>query len=384
MSGKEKTGLYIHVPFCSKRCSYCDFYSSTDVHVERIRAYVESVKQSLRAWAPQLKEGEISTIYFGGGTPAMLGRYIIEVLEEIHSCFVVDSDAEITVEANPGSLSGDIVEEWIGAGVGRISIGVQSFDKDALKVLGRFHTVEDTMKALALLDECEVTVSLDLMCGIPYQNSDSWKAQLEMAIACDPDHISIYPLTLEEGTVLAQKVEERAVPEPSEDEVARQMQLAHYMLSEAQPRPNQKANYAKPSKESRHNLGYWSGVPYLGIGPSAASMFREEDGTRIRGIVHSSLDCFLESAQQIDRAQWDEFEALNAEKAVREGIMLGMRLMRGVEESCVDQAGLSDVFEELVTKGLVEHGGNPNRFRPTSEGWLLGNEIYGAIWNQSR
>ena len=385
MSRTDKhIGLYIHVPFCLRRCSYCDFYSLTDTRKERVEAYVESVKESLAAWSPSCRGHLVGTIYFGGGTPAMLGRYICDIIEEIRSHFELADQIEITVEANPGSLSGDIVGEWVEAGVNRISLGVQSFDKDALKLLGRSHTVDDTMRALALLDEHEVAVSIDLMCGIPNQDQDAWRAQLEMGIACDPDHLSIYPLTFEEGTDLAQRVASEAIIAPDADEVALQMEMARDLLTDDGYHHYEVANYAKPGRESRHNLGYWQAVPYVGIGSAAASMLNCEDGSRIRGINHASLDAFLGDPQRVEATRFDEVEILSAEEAAREDLMLGMRLMQGVDAVPVRQTGLEDVFEQLCGAGLVRRCGDPGRYQPTPAGWLLGNEIYGAIWNQSR
>ena len=394
-------GLYIHAPFCAKRCSYCDFYSTTDVRVERVGRYVEAVQRELREWSMCCTAATISTIYFGGGTPSLLGHHITRILETIGACFTVQADAEITVEANPGSLDHDILMQWVASGVNRISLGVQSFDKEVLKVLGRGHSIDDTMKALSLLDETGVEVSIDLMCSVPCQDTSAWRAQLEMAIACEVGHISVYPLTLEKNTLLARQVAAGQITLPDDEEGADQMMLAHELLGEAGFEHYEVSNYARPYKRARHNMGYWTGVPYLGIGPSAASMVPLDDGTRLRAIAHTTLDHFIRASdqkQKADRPQdnsvlslsalewWSQGarEILDVEDAIREDIMLTMRTKDGVESLHVEEAGLFEVFETLCAQGLVFFDDRAGRYRPTARGYLLGNEIYSAIWNRPR
>ena len=374
-------GIYIHVPFCISRCYYCDFYSTTDLRVEYVKDYVDAVIESLQARSVHFEGLAVQTIYFGGGTPAILGRHLVDIIDAIHECYYVADNVEITIEANPGSLSPDIVNEWVGSGVSRISLGVQAFDPAVLKAIGRSHTVDDTMRSLAFLDEVDVAVSIDLMCGLPQQDLGKWRAQIDMAIACEPDHISVYPLTVEEGTAMHTMVNDGSLTIPEPDEVAEQMDVADHALQSAGYEHYEIANYAKPGKRSRHNVGYWSAIPYLGIGPSAASMLTNKDGSRRRGIAHSTIESFIADPILMDTHKWSEYEELTPQEARCEDLMLGMRMMEGVESFEVGANGLEEVFESLCSKGLVEFDEENERYRPTDIGWLLGNEIFGEIWS---
>ncbi|MCL2818334.1 MAG: radical SAM family heme chaperone HemW [Actinomycetia bacterium] len=377
-------GLYIHVPFCVSRCHYCDFYSTTDLRVENIARYVKATKKALTGWGSQLADHRIATIYFGGGTPGLLGDHLCELMTCVRDAFEVSDGAEVSVEVNPTNLDSETLARWIDSGVGRISLGVQSFDERVLKVLGRSHTSSDTMKALAILDEADVSVSLDLICGVPHLGFEGWRAQIEMAIACDPDHISIYPLTVEEKTPLHELAENGEISMPDEDEVADQMILSETMLSDAGYVHYEVSNYSKDGKCSRHNTSYWTSVPYLGIGPQAASMRNELNGSRKRMVMHSTLEDYTNEPVRLTEEEWMECETLTPSEAICEDIMLGMRLLKGVEEKKVQITGLDTVFEELVMSGLVTLDHDTERYVPTQRGWLLGNEVYSAIWNSSK
>jgi len=376
----DELALYIHVPFCIKRCAYCDFYSTKDTGIETVRAYVAATVTAISAAEEMFSDAKVPTIYFGGGTPAMLGLRILDVLDAVRGAFTVLPDAEITIEANPGSLDPEILEQWMNAGVTRISLGVQSFDKDTLRLLGRGHTVDDIMRAVSLLDDAGSTFSIDLMCGVPKTRDSQWRDQIEMAIACEPDHISIYPLTVEEGTAYAEKLEAGELILPESTEVADQMQQAKRMLQDAGYEHYEVANYAKPGKRSRHNVGYWKGRQYFGIGPSAASMLNHSDGSRFRGVAHETLDAFLENPIRMNYEQWSLVEHLDAKQVQREDLMLGMRMSDGVSIADVEMADLRDDFEKLVSHGLVTRNEQQDRYVPTESGWLLGNEIFATIW----
>ncbi|MCL2025003.1 MAG: radical SAM family heme chaperone HemW [Coriobacteriia bacterium] len=380
-------GLYIHVPFCMKRCNYCNFYTTTDTGVERVCSYVAAVKTAIKGWASSwTSTRSLATIYFGGGTPSILGRHLIDILAIIREVCAVAECAEITVEANPASLDAEIMQEWVAAGINRISLGVQSFDAAALRTLGRAHTVEDIFRTVALLDEMsagtDLSYALDLICGVPGQDEAAWRSVVEMAIACDPAHVSVYPLTVEEDTPLAAAVASGAVEMLTDDNIAQQMLTARALLTAAGYQHYEVANYMLPEHEGQHNTGYWTGVEYLGIGPCAASMFMQEDGSRVRFTAHATRDEFLADPVRIQSTRWHEHEVLTPAEAMREDLMLGMRLIRGIRAQKVAEANVTIVFEQLCADGLVRFDAVTECFVPTDRGWLLGNEMYAAVWSE--
>ena len=359
-------GLYIHVPFCVSKCGYCDFAS---LAVPRdhpdMDAYLERTIMDIRNYAKQGDLADIETIYIGGGTPTYLGsRRLSSLLYALSvSLDLTKEGLEFTIEANPESVEERLIKDLWALGINRISIGVQSFDDNVLSFLGRAHDSNGAHKAIEAAHERFENVSIDLMCGIPGFPAETFYKSLETAINAGVTHISVYPLSIEEHTPFFNAVMAGLIDEPDDDMQAEQMERAREILSAAGFARYEIANYAKPGFESRHNCSYWTGKPYLGIGPSATTM-TQNDEHRMRvtdGTVSDSLD----------RPQMEA-----------EDLMLGMRLAAGISDERLRraQACLPDartIFEGLERDGLVvfEQGS----WRPTSRGWLLGNEIFGRI-----
>ena len=357
--------LYIHIPFCASRCLYCDFTTSAVPRDdEQIASYVDDLCIQVRRLSKQGEFGGLETIYIGGGTPTHIGLgRLTQLIYTLSLSINLEQIREFTVEANPESLTASMVKDIFALGVDRLSIGVQSFDDEVLRLLGRAHDAEKARDAIRLARERFGNVSIDLMCGIPGQSDASFERSLHTAIDANVSHVSIYPLTVEDGTPLAKAIRRRRFPDIDEDIQARHMELAERILGEAGFSRYEVANYALPGFESRHNTAYWSGVTYLGR--SAATMTQNAE-RRMR-----KQDGFVT-------------DDLNPVQMLAEDLMLAMRMSRGVEESRVAQAKrlLPDVercFEELEELGLVFR--EDGRYKPTRTGWLCGNELYGRIFD---
>lgn len=264
--------LYLHIPFCRAKCLYCDFDSRALTGCaleEAIGAYCEGLSAQVDAHGNAGELSAVETVYVGGGTPSLLGGRLVGLVDYVRSyCEPV----EFTCEANPESFTLDLAQALRAAGVTRISLGVQSLNASELKAIGRIHSAEQAMLAVAQAKAAGFSTSCDVMCGLPGQTLDTFAETLRSLVALNPDHVSVYPLQLEEGTPLARMEEAGDVEVPDEDFQAQCMDLAAEVLEEAGYERYEVASYAKPGHRCRHNIAYWTGKPYLGLGRSAASM----------------------------------------------------------------------------------------------------------------
>lgn len=359
--------LYIHIPFCKSRCIYCDFCTeAVDANSEGVRNYLDRLMLDLRVASSEGKLEAIETVYIGGGTPTHLGHdKLVELVYFLSTTLFMKNVKEFTIEANPESLTEEIVKDIYALGVNRISLGVQSFHDDDLKTLSRVHDAARAKEAVNIASSRFDNVSIDLMCGLPGQTLDDWKDNLSQASELPISHISIYPLTVEERTPLYKQCMRGKMPWPDDDLQADMMEAAAKFLTSKGFRRYEVASYAKPGFESKHNCIYWTGIPYIGFGTSAATM-TQNDELRIRtqdGIV----------TDQLNRPQMEA-----------EDLMLGMRMSDGVSDDRVNRASaylprLNDTFLKLIHDGLVVH--ENGRYRPTERGWLCGNELYAAIFD---
>ncbi len=358
--------LYIHVPFCVKRCGYCDFATQAMRRDDpRIDDYVERLVLDIRRYSKNEELGSIESVYIGGGTPSHIGpNRLSSLLYAISvSCDLTREGLEFTMEANPESLDERIVRDIWALGVNRLSIGVQSFDDEVLTILGRAHDADKALGAIAMAHDRFENVSVDLMCGIPGQSSQSFARSVEQAIEAGVTHVSVYPLTIEPHTAFDKAVLAGEMEEPDDDVEAEHMQIAEKILCESGFARYEVASYARPGYDSRHNTAYWTGVPYIGIGESATTMTQNEE-RRMRVMNNEVVD-------DLDRPQMEA-----------EDLMLGMRMSRGVSDervACAAQYvdGVMDALCELAEKGYVEHA--DGRWRPTRQGWLCGNDLYGRL-----
>lgn len=384
--------LYIHVPFCASKCAYCDFASVSGASDDIVRAVFTGIRTQVRRWAVTGLSGVLDTVYVGGGTPSRYPEEVIRVLDYAREHLAVRDGAEITIEANPDSMDFDVARACATAGVTRVSIGVQSFDDGVLRVLGRRHDSQAAWDACRAVRSAGLDLAVDLICGVPGQTITSWSETLARAVATGAHHVSVYPLSVEDGTSLQVAIGTGLLDEPDPDLAAEMMILAEATLGYHSLSRYEVANYAEGSEyESRHNTAYWSGRQYIGVGPGAHGML---DATTAR--VVGMLDIGDSTTERVrygnagDIDEWlvghgDTSEMLTAEEVAREDVMLGMRLVRGVPWSRAHDAGLGEIMESLAADDLVELVSDavskpgPN-WRTTQRGWLLGNQVFSRIW----
>jgi len=382
--------VYIHVPVCRSKCSYCDFYSRSDVGSTEHPRLVRHTLALLRGWIiPDVRRAPLHTLYVGGGTPTVLGQELVTLIKGVAAILPFTSDAEVTVEANPESLTPALVEALADAGVTRVSVGVQSLDDGALERLDRRHDSAAAMAALRSVAEAGLEPAADLICGIPGMSAAAWERSLEGVVEAGAVHVSVYPLTVEEGTPLAERIAAGTAEAPDEDAVVDGMDAAARTLEALGLERYEVANYAMPGHRSRHNTAYWTGRPYIGVGGGAhgmldaaharACMLAPDDGRDVGRVRYSYVADPFPGDQPSPLAS---LELLTTLEAAREDAMLGMRMTDGIDESVAERAGVVGVMESLVDDGLVEH--DNGRWRPTTRGWLLGNEVFGRIWNAER
>ncbi len=357
--------LYLHVPFCTSRCAYCDFATQAlPASDPAVDTYVEALALSVRRAGRAGELGAVETVYVGGGTPSHAGLSRLSLLlYTLSTSMHLTPEVECTMEANPESLTGRMVADVWALGVNRLSIGVQSFDDAVLRTLGRAHDADAALRAIEAAKERFDNVSVDLMAGVPGQSLASFTSSVARAIAAGVTHVSIYPLVIEENTPFGHALERGELQEPDEDEQAEAMEEAARLLAHAGFSRYEVASYAQPGFACRHNRAYWSGVPYLGLGRSATTMAQTAEG-RVRitdGVVTDRLD---------------------RRGMLIEDLMLAMRRTEGASDGDVAQAalevpGMEACLADLARLGLVEHA--CGRWRPSERGWLCGNELYGRI-----
>lgn len=352
----HKAGLYLHIPFCQKKCAYCDFYSSF-VSDALIDEYVGALSKEIRKWGGCFGR-PIDTIYFGGGTPSLLGGRIASLIDAVRDSFEVSPDVEITAELNPGGDVQTFLSASRRAGVNRLSIGVQSGDDKELALLGRGHTAAQAIDTVRTARELGFeNISLDIMLGLPESTFVTLNKSLDFIIGLEPEHISAYILKIEPNTRFGRE----CPPLPDEDEQARQYLMMCERLESAGYKHYEISNFSKPGYESRHNLKYWRGAEYLGIGPAAHSF---AGGKRF--YYPRDLRAFInEPTTYPDGSGGDEQERL----------MLGLRLREGVELSGYKQ--LEPLLGQLekANLGRTENG----RFSLTDQGMLVSNSIITEI-----
>lgn len=359
--------LYLHLPFCVKRCAYCDFATAAvPAGAPEIEAYVEDLSLQIRRKAKEGELGAVETVYLGGGTPSHVGLAGLSMLLYTLSLSMhLTDEVECTMEANPESLTERMVRDIWALGVNRLSIGVQSFDDDVLRTLGRAHSSDDARRAIEAARTRFENVSVDLMCGIPGQSAEGFEASVREAVRLGATHVSVYPLTIEPHTPFDAAVLAGELEEPDDDVEAAHMQIAARVLNSEGFERYEVASYARPGFACRHNIAYWTGVPYLGLGRSAATM--------------------TQNAQRRMRVKDGQVtDDLDPRQMAAENLMLGMRMTAGVSDEHAARAAellpeATTVLADLERQGLVEHEGG--RWRPTERGWLCGNELYGALFD---
>jgi oxygen-independent coproporphyrinogen-3 oxidase len=343
-------GLYIHIPFCIRKCNYCDFYSVTDLAMQD--RFVQSAIKEIKIRAEE--KSAVDTVYFGGGTPSVIGAArIAAIVQTVRNAFQLADQSEITIEVNPGTVRGTFLEDVQTAGINRVSIGVQSFDDNDLILLGRIHTAIEARECVEEVKELFRNYSVDLIHAIPGQDMNKYTETLRSMAQAGVPHISAYGLTSEEGTPLAAAVTKGNITMPDEDLAAAFLETTIAALTSEQYLHYEISNFArKASFISRHNAKYWDFTPYIGIGPSAHSF----DG-KMRSWNTSSLAEYCDKLGQ-NTLPVESAEVMRPQERFHEKIMLGLRRLDiGIKESELreKQNGLDVFLEQGYLKREGDH-----------------------------
>ncbi|MBQ8804823.1 MAG: oxygen-independent coproporphyrinogen III oxidase [Tyzzerella sp.] len=382
---KKELELYIHIPFCIRKCAYCDFLSSSQ-NKQVIDKYVEALLQEIQAHKCSYQYNAscyVTTIFLGGGTPSILEpTHIQQIITALRESFKISKNAEITIEANPGTVTKEKLEAYKQAGINRISFGLQSTNNDELKMLGRIHTYEEFLESYKLAQECGfANVNVDLISAIPKQTLESWEETLKRIIKLNPAHISAYSLIIEEGTPFAEVYGEGKIGEkelPSEEEERAIYKKTEELLEQAGYHRYEISNYAKVDMECKHNLGYWERKNYLGLGLGASSLV---DNMRFHNI--EDLQFYMEKASDLKAIQCDE-EKLSQTAQMEEFVFLGMRKMKGISVQEFEAAFRKSIYdcygkniERMKQEELIEE--KDGYIRLTKRGIDISNYVFAEI-----
>ena len=372
-------GLYLHIPFCRQRCDFCAFYLEIyrENHAETfVRSLMHEIGLSGQL---QVAAGRpIQSVYFGGGTPtALAATQLTAILSEVRKHFTLTSDCEITVEAHPSTISEQDLAQLYQAGVTRMSFGAESMEDGDLARIGRPGAVSETVTAVTQARAVGFTnINLDLMYGLPGQSLVDWKRTLAHCLTLEPAHLSVYALTVEEDTRLASNIQRQLSPAPDEGLQIEMDEATQQMLSDAGYERYEVSNYAKPGYACRHNLLYWTNGEYLGFGPSAQSYL---DGTRFGNVADLAV---YDRSLMASRLPIEERTRLSEEEQLRDAVIFGLRLIRGIPSQNLHQHAANyrraTITEELLAQQLIEVDGE--RSRLSARGLLQADTIAGQLY----
>jgi len=353
----KSAGLYIHIPFCRTKCRYCSFnsYPCPETPPENyIDALVAHARKFREIWGVPA-EG-ITSVFLGGGTPTIYsGEQLARLLQACHALFSIDDSIEQSVETNPNTISAVGLDLLLGAGVNRLSIGVQAFDDGLLSVLGRSHSTREVRQAVTMARQAGYTnINIDLMYGLPGQTATVFKRSLEQAMALNVEHIALYELTIEENTPFAHRLQMGELILPDEAEMVQMEELVQALLPANGYQRYEISNYAKPGYACRHNINYWRNSAYFGLGAGAASYL---DGIRIKNIDDPAAYTSLMDSMKV----YEYAEGLSTQAAFRESVIMGLRMLQGVnlyslkkrfDLNPVDYYG--EILQKLLSDGLLD------------------------------
>jgi len=387
MTQKPALALYLHIPFCTAKCGYCDFNSYE--HLDHlVPAYTPALVRELELWAPAARAYRVETVFFGGGTPSLTSiEDMAQITAAIREHYDVSPEVEWTLEANPGELTREHLEGLLGLGVNRLSIGVQSLHDDELQALDRIHTAGRAIEAVEAARAAGFgNLNLDLIFGLIAQPIARWQETLERALSLRPEHLSCYALTVEPGTALHYQVSKGQLPEPDPDVVADQYEWTLERLRLAGYQQYEISNWALPGRECRHNLVYWAAEPYLGLGAGAHSFFA---GKRFANLdaPNRYVEAVNESYEERRTTgggtlrQIAGGETPNEETLRSDAMILGLRLIQGVSLhdfaarfGITVEAAFGPAIERHLALGLLERA--EGRLRLSARGLLLANEVF--------
>ena len=372
-------GVYVHWPFCAAKCPYCDFNSHVRERFDDVR-WADAIASELRAAAElQSTRPPVSSIFFGGGTPSLMsGRALARVLDEIASLWSVNNDAEITLEANPNSVEQGRFRDYRAAGVNRVSIGVQALDDRALKALGRLHGAEEAKAAVRLALEIFPRASFDLIYARPEQTLSNWREELEEALAFGTEHLSLYQLTIEQGTAFATLARQGKLVLPEEDVAAEFYELTQELCAVSGLPAYEVSNHARTGAESRHNLIYWRYGDYAGVGPGAhgrLTLGNRRIATEAERLPERWLAAVEAKGSSIVTTD------IPSPDAAREHLLMGLRLSEGIELAAYRKrwgaAPDAERIRDLVSSGFLCR--DNARLRATAKGRLVLNRLIAEV-----
>jgi oxygen-independent coproporphyrinogen-3 oxidase len=387
----EAYSLYIHIPFCRSRCGYCDFNTYAGME-HYINAYVEALCKEIEGVSKSICEAiPVHTIYFGGGTPSLIPAFqLAKILDLIHKNFHICGDLETSLEANPGTVSLPYLKDLYALGINRISLGMQSAIPEELKLLERRHNTIDVISAVKWARQAGFeNINLDLIFGLPGQSMEAWRNSIEIALQIDPEHLSLYALTIEPGTPLHRWVNRGLVDDADADLAADMYEWAGERLESAGYGQYEISNWARRTKDEwlmcRHNLQYWRNLPYLGFGAGAHGYASSLRVANVLSIVEYINKCKIEKNGEFPRSPATLSEELIDQKnEIAETMMMGLRLTsEGISaEKFEIRFGktLMSVYpkeiDELIDWGLLEWVGEREALRITKKGRILGNQVF--------
>ena len=375
-------GLYLHIPFCVRKCLYCSFFSipgGDELHDR----YVRAVTTQVRRFARSERSGRlrVKTVFFGGGTPTVLPvSSLVDLLDTCRRCLAWEDDRlEVSIEANPATVTQRDLSRLVQAGFNRLSIGMQSLSDSELKQLGRPHTAEDARSAVYAAKKAGLTnISIDLMYGLPGQTVADWRNTLLSALELEPDHLSIYELTIEKHTPFARQQKQGALILPDENSVLEMMRVTADAVSESGFQRYEISNYARPGKQCRHNINYWRNGSYIGVGAGAVSCI---GGRRLSGIADVEEFC---RRIEFGLEPWSDGERLDREARFRETVIMGLRMVAGVSIPALRDRFNIDVFAcygatltGLMDQDLVTL--ERERLRLTPKGLLVADTVMAEL-----
>jgi len=378
--------IYIHVPFCLRRCGYCDFntYTATDLGAGASRGhYAQMVIREMaliRQWQCDhgIEEPAASTVFFGGGTPTVLAAAdLVAMVDAIRGIWGLTPDAEITTEANPDTVDEAYIAELADGGFTRISFGMQSAVPHVLATLDRTHTPSNVAAGVGAATMAGLRSSVDLIYGAPGESLEDWRTSVEAALDLGVHHISAYALTVEPTTKMGRRIAAGTLPKPDDDDEAAKYELADELFTQAGLDWYEISNWARPGYESRHNLGYWRNVDWAGLGPGAHSHYRchavSSNGYGLRSwdIAHPRL---WGVAINEHRVPWADSERITAEENLEELIMLGLRMREGLDLERIDRVIAVDRLTPMIEEGLVTVV-DGRRVVPTRRGRLINDTV---------
>lgn len=369
---KEPFGLYIHIPFCKSKCSYCDFYSIKTCK-NNIDEYINNLKEEIKLYSDKLTIRKIKTIYIGGGTPSTLSSETVnDILKTVSDNFEIEEGAEITIEANPESLRKNKIISYRQAGINRLSLGVQSFLNKELTFLGRIHDVEESLNTIEIIKNNFDNYSIDIIFAIPEQTFAEFKESLNKAIEINPPHLSLYNLQIEKGTLLYKKINNNEIQKISEELDYKMYNYAIEQLIKNKYNHYEISNFAKKGYESKHNLIYWDYEPYLGLGPSAHGFNGSNRYFNVQNIYSYN--------KEISKNNFpvEEIVKLSKKDLITERMIMGLRLKKGINKNKFkSRFGVSidelygDVIDKLKKENLIQV--DDEKITLTKKGLNLGN-----------